>query len=541
MSLARLPIALTTLLLTACAAVQPGAVSNPGPAAESPEYGGTAYLTTVSPPLTVHPHSDDGLGNSITLGPVYESILTYDYSTGDHRGTYTILPAIAERWELADPTTYLFHIRQGARFHNGQEVTAEDVAWSMEFLRDPANKFRRSVLLRDADRIDAVGPSTVRVTSKKPLADFLSNFTGDFKVLPRKAVDAGWNMERETIGTGPFKLARWDRQSGATLTRNEAYWQDGKPYLERIQLTYGVEPSAAAAAFAAGRNDAIKAGDKVQFDLIKTTTPDARGATFKVDISDHLILKTDRAPFNDFRVRKAMHLALDRQEMINTLTFGLGTANPPGANGARGDGWSIPQQELLGLPGYRQPKDPDIAEAKRLLAEAGYPNGLRVPFMYNSGYTRYPGEAQVVAGQLQKSGFNLALEPRETAIAQKAELDGEFTMTFAQFRYKADGPDWPVWLHSRQAKGRAGIDEPDLDRLIDGQYGELDVEKRKKMWTDIQRFLLEKLYVVPLITQVGYNVYQPWVHGWTGGVAGQLVNSSWSDTWYQQDSVPPGR
>lgn len=169
-----------------------------------------------------------------------------------------------------------------------------------------------------------------------------------------------------------------------------------------------------------------------------------------------------------------MHLALDRQEMAGTLTFGLGLMNPPGMNGGRKGGWSLSQEELSKLPGYRVGKHQDLAEAKRLLAEAGYPNGFRFLFAFNSGTTGRLGEAQVLAAHLAKIGVQVQLQPKEEAVARKLELDDDFVSTFAGFTYDPDGSDWPVSLHSKQAKARAGIDDPELDRLLDAQGVELD-------------------------------------------------------------------
>jgi len=226
--------------------------------------------------------------------------------------------------------------------------------------------------------------------------------------------------------------------------------------------------------------------------------------------------------------------------MVDTLTFGLGNANPPGMNGARKGGWAISQEELLKLPGYRQPKESDIAEARRLLAEAGHGGGLRAAFAYNSGFTRFPGEAQVVSAQLAKAGIQLTLDPKETAVARKMEQDGDYTMTFAQFDYDPE-PDWSNWLHSKGGLAKSGIKDAELDRLIDEQYRELDETKRKKMWTDIQRLLLDKLYVIPLVTQVGFIAYQPYVHGWGDNRAGQAVNHTWDNTWLEVGKLPLGR
>ena len=171
------------------------------------------------------------------------------------------------------------------------------------------------------------------------------------------------NLDKEAVGTGPFRLTTWDPRGNATLVKNESYWISGRPYLDKVVLFYNFEASGAIAAFAAGKNDVVKVTDKAQFESVKAANPDAWGEPFAQNISDHLIMKIDRPPFGDVRVRRALHLALDRQEMLNTLSFGEGTMNPPGMNGAR-KGWSITQEELAKLPGYRQPRDQDLAEAK---------------------------------------------------------------------------------------------------------------------------------------------------------------------------------
>ncbi len=537
-----------SIVLMACGAPA-GPVTEPGIVREEmgpPQHGGTFHLSVLTQPTSLHPFSDTNLPTNITTAAIYEPLVRYDF-TGDFREEYKLTPLLAERWDRTDPTTYLFHLRKGVKFHPStssaqasSEMTAQDVAWSLEYLRDPANKFRRAAELVEVDRIEAVDPATVRVTSKAPSATFLSGFTPYTFIFPKAAYDRGVDFEKEAIGTGPFKVVSWNRQAGATLAKHDGYWAQGKPYLDRVQLFYNFDAAGAMAAFSAGKNDVVKVSDKVQFEAIKAANPQARGESFPQNISDHLLPKIEGTPFADLRVRKAMHLALDRQEMVDTLTFGLGNANPPGMNGARKGGWAISQEELLKLPGYRQPKESDIAEARRLLAEAGHGGGLRAAFAYNSGFTRFPGEAQVVSAQLAKAGIQLTLDPKETAVARKMEQDGDYTMTFAQFDYDPE-PDWSNWLHSKGGLAKSGIKDAELDRLIDEQYRELDETKRKKMWTDIQRLLLDKLYVIPLVTQVGFIAYQPYVHGWGDNRAGQAVNHTWDNTWLEVGKLPLGR
>lgn len=532
-----------SLAIMACGAPAPAPDELPGIRQDQtempPQYGGTFHLSVLTQPTSLHPFLDTGLPTNITTAALYEPLIRYDF-TGDFRDEYKLTPLLAERWERTDPTTYLFHLRKGVKFHDDSEMTAEDVAWSLDYLRDPANKFRRAAELVEAERIEVVNPTTVRVTSKAPSAAFLGGFTPYTFIFSKRAHDRGVDFEKEAVGTGPFKVATWNRQAGATLPKHSGYWAQGKPYMDRVQMFYNFDAAGAMAAFSAGKSDIVKVSDKIQFEAIRASNPGARGESFPQNISDHLLPKVDGGPFADFRVRKAMHLTLDRQEMVDTLTFGLGNANPPGMNGARKGGWSIAQDELLKMPAYRQPKEADIAEAKRLLAEAGHGGGLKATFSYNAGFTRFPGEAQVVASQLNKVGIQLTLEPKETAVARKMEQDGDYAMTFAQFDYDPE-PDWSNWLHSKGGLAKSGIKDPELDRLIDEQYRELDEAKRKRIWIDIQRLLEQKLYVIPLVTQVGFIAYQPYVHGWGDNRAGQAVNHTWDNTWVEVGKVPAGR
>jgi peptide/nickel transport system substrate-binding protein len=513
--------------------------ANAPAAAAAPQRGGVFALSVRTAPTTVHPFGDTGLGNTITLSGVYDPLVIYDY-TGDFRDQYKLEGALAERWERTDPTTYIFYLRKGVKFHDGSEMTADDVVWTFEYMRNPANNFRRATLLRQAEQITAVDPHTVKITTKSASPTFLDDLERNAIVMSKKAFDRGVDFEKEAVGTGPYKLQSWDPRGGAILVRNEEYWGAGKPYLDRVKLNYNMDPSAMVAAFASGQNDVVKVSDKPQFDAIKLSNPNGVGESFPQDISDHLIFNVTRPPLDDIRVRRAVHLALNRQEMQSTLTFGLGTINPPGINGARKGGWSIPLEELEKLPGYRQPKDADIVEAKRLLAEAGFPNGLKLTLTYNAGFTRYPGEAEMVAGQLKQAGIDMVLDPKEEAVARKAEQDGSYELTFSQYYMKPEN-DWAYWLHTKGRPNTKGANDPELDRMIDQQNTELDVEKRKGEWIAIQRYLLDKLYTVPLVTQVGFVVYQPYVHGWGDNRAGQAVNMTWADTWLEPSKVPAGR
>lgn len=533
------------VLCLGCTAPQPPAGSGEEPAAGQPKSGG--YLRHLLPysAQSLDPYTtEEPTGYGFISFDWFDGLVKVDYRPGeDWRIETRVVPSLAESWKQEDKNSYLFNLRKDVQFHSGDPFTADDVVFSYRRFLDPNEKIhpqvrRFLVNLGDAEKVDE---HTVRVTTKQPDADFLVNLAQrNVVILSKKFVDGGGDLKKQAVGTGPFRLTSYRTDADALATRSPNYWEKGRPYLDGIKMTLRVDDSTMSAAFAAKQADILMRSDKNEAAPILAANPAARFVRLTTNTQLRVGFNVKKRPFDDVRVRRAIHIGMDREEINKATSFGEGVLTAPLVQAGK-KGWTIPDEELLQLPGYRQPKEQDVAEAKRLLAQAGHGSGLRLNFMYNQGYTRYPGEAQVVAAQLNKSGFQISLEPKETAVAQKAEADGDFTMTFAQFRYEADGPDWPFWLHSKQAKARVGIDDAGLDRLIDEQYRELDEGKRKRMWTDLQRLLLDKLYVVPLITQTGFIAYQPYAHGWGDNRAGQAVNLAWENTWVESAKLPAGR
>src|SRR5439155_5651612 len=140
-------------------------------------------------------------------------------------------------------------------------------------------------------------------------------------------------------------------------------------------------------------------------------------------------------------VRQAIHLAIDRQDMVARLTYGIGKIDPPAMNGAR-QGWVIPQEELLTLPGYRQPKDKDLAEAKRLLTDAGYPNGFKAGLKFLSTNVGTPQGAELLSNQLKSINVSLELQPTEQAQFAQVQRDGGFDSYYGTFARFQPEPAW---------------------------------------------------------------------------------------------------
>jgi len=296
------------------------------------------------------------------------------------------------------------------------------------------------------------------------------------------------------------------------------------------------------ASFIARQNDVVKVGNRAQAEPVLAQIPEAKQAPFLRDNASELYLKMDRPPFNDLRARQALHLGIDRREMVATLTLGDGLLNPPGMNPIN-KAWSIPQSELETLPGWRDPKEQDLTQARRLLAEAGRGSGLGFSIQVDRAHPDTPAQAEMISAHLRKLGITVTLRPMESGVFTKSVLDGDYEAYIAPGA--STEPEsrgiWRETLHSSGAENKMPIRDPELDRLIEAQATELDQTKRKQMMLDIQRLLLRQAYVIPLITHSAYFLWQPYVHGWVDNQAAMAGSLDWGQVWVEGDRVPKGR
>jgi len=257
---------------------------------------------------------------------------------------------------------------------------------------------------------------------------------------------------------------------------------------------------------------------------------------------DSLLMKLATPPFEDIRVRRAIHLAVDRQALVKAVAFDIGIINPPGMPGVK-TGWAIPQEELLKLPGYRQPKEPDVAEAKRLLSEAGYPSGFKTSTLVNVGRSFTPRIAEGMAGQLRQIGVDMEIRVQPTAEWRKTTQDGQFE-TYMDFVADAVPANYQfTYLHSKGALNNMPINDARLDELIDKQATSLDAGEQKRAALDMQRLLIEKLYVIPTIEVGAFQVWQPWVRNYIYNIGtSEIVDQeNAASMWLDVEKMPADR
>lgn len=551
--------ALVLLLGASCApstqapAPAPAAVGAATPAAPSPKYGGVFKMGTFDAPQNLHPLMATDLSSKSIVATLYDTLLNFDNTVEDFRADFPIIPWLAESWQLEGQNTYVFKLRKGVKFHDGVDVTVDDVIWSLEYTRDPKNPFEYASALKVVDKIEKVDSSTFKMVLKGAAPNFLidiaSHVTNSIVVLPKHIFDKGGAeaLMTQGIGTGPFKLKKFDPTGKTVLVRNESWWGKDKlgkqqPYLDAIELTHNMDRSAQEAAFAAQELDIYQFASKPVLDAFLKYYKDVNIMTFYANHASGLYFNLRHKPFDDVRVRRSVHLALDRQEIMETMQQGVGLIGGPVVPGVK-KGWGYSQEELLKLPGYRQPKDQDTAEARRLLTEAGYPGGFKANLIYIKTWTSTAPWLELAVPQIKKAGTDIELKPLDNATYLKELGAGNFDIAFVAASNPQPLLRLDQYFHSGSvwAKG-AGINDPEMDKLVERLRVALDAKEQKDLVRRLQDLILDRVYYAPIGDGGAFNVTQKWVNDFSPNFSNQpqILMCYWS-IWIDTDKLPAKR
>ena len=383
----------------------PGTTTAPATtsATETPEpamSGGTVVMAEVKAPATLDPTQTSETQSGFAWQLSYETLVLVA------GGGTRIDPLLATDWTISDDgLVYSFNLREGVTFHNGEPFTADDVVFSFERLMSDGLPFAQA-LFPNLESVVETGPMSVDFIHSAPVASFLLQLGDPFVfgsgILNREAGEAG-DPNLEMIGTGPFKMVSYDPLDSLVLERYEGYWGDpAKP--DSVIIRYMPERTAQLIALVAGEIDIMVPDADIALNLEgrgDVTVLPLQGCDYgQVDFNNVGALR-------DVRVRRAIALAIDRQEIAEQAYLGL--AQPMGYTSPC-FGWSIPAEDL---PYYTQ----DIEEAKRLLAEAGYADGLSIRFNHQAGVSTSSDRAQeVMQAQLAEVGIEVTIETNEFGV-----------------------------------------------------------------------------------------------------------------------------
>ncbi|MBI2906070.1 MAG: ABC transporter substrate-binding protein [Chloroflexi bacterium] len=463
---------------------------SPKPAAEQPRYGGILTISASVDPVSLDIHQESTLASLEPIVSAYDGLIQHDLRTGQ------IIADLAEKWETTpDGMTHTFYLRKGVKWHDGTPFSTEDVRYSIERQMDPPRGVRsgRKEVFDFIERVETPNDSTVKILMKKPYVVFMAQFATDFFVImPMHILKAKSQMKAEVLGTGPFKFKSYRPGIGVELVRNPDYFMKGFPYLDGITHYVIRDGSTRFAAFRTGRikmtgHFAPMTASEVR--VINADYPHLKTWRFAALQSPWHVFNTSRPPFNDVRVRQAVALGYDRQAAIKVIVEGaarLGTFVPPGE-------WGRPEDEVLKLPGLRQPKDADRAEAKRLLAEAGYPDGLKLPLLVRA--VRQDQKAgELLKSQLATIGIDATIEVAETAVYNSRTQEGNFQLGTQRSVWKINDPDeWGRKLLSNASQNYARWNSKRFDDMFEEMNRSLDQAKRKAIVREMDDLLMREM------------------------------------------------
>jgi len=443
---------------------------------------------------------------------------------------------LAERWTVSpDGTVYTFTFRGGIRWHDGTPFTVDDVIFSLTKMNTPISgrTTTMSAYLSAVSKFEAVDARTVRIVLKERNADFLLELATDYaKIEPQHIVKVQGDMNKVAIGTGPFKLQTYRPGDVLELIRNPDYGvEPGRPYLDGIRFIFIPDRATLLAALTTGRIDTHGRSSpellqKQEVDEVKRQNPTLQAQSVAAPSAVSMFMNTKQPPFNDVRVRKAAFLALDRQLGIRVLEPGAGALPglfPPG--------WGMTQQALAQFPGLRQPKDPDLAEARRLLQEAGAGKGL--PFELLSRVSPTTLEpTQFIAQQLAVVGFQPTVKPLEDAVFWQRGATGNFMGLVFTPAVALPVSSMASFIGAGGALNFTGLGgDPESVQLWNKQLATLDPDARRQLLIEIERRWYTELFgEAPLMWVSTIAVTSQRVQNFRSavmGVAGLMCDRVW--------------
>ncbi len=408
-----------------------------------------------------------------------------------------IVPWLAERWHTADQRNYTFFLKRGVHFHNGREVKASDVKFVIERAMNPETKHPYPGYYAAIGDIVVKDDYTITFALKRPDANFLLNMARSGSVIyPREAVDT---LKSAPIGTGPFKVGEWVRGDHIVLVKNPDYHVKGLPKLNRVTYRFIPDPNAALAALKAGDIDAA------MFGIGPEHVPDLqKDPRFQVIIGETtndviLAMNNSRKPYTDVRVRRAMTYAVDKKEVVKGAMFGLGRIL--GTNVDPLNPYFVDMSNAM-------PHDP--AKARKLLAEAGYPNGFDTVLKVAPQYYYTVRTAEVLTSQLAKVGVKVKIEQIEWGQwLSRVWKEADYDLTII-----GHGEAWDVGNYANP-KYYYRYDSPKFQEVFKKSEVTVDDKARRALYAELQKILVEDapvvwLYVHPRLAVTKKGVQGMW-------------------------------
>lgn len=403
-----------------------------------------------------------------------------------------IVPDLAEKWEIVDLKTTIFYLRKGIKFHNGEVLTAEDVKFTLDRMKEQPTV---SFLIDEIEKVEVINENTVKIITKRGFGPLLKHLSHPgAAILNEKAVlEYGDSYGQHPVGTGPYKFVEWQSGDRVTLKAFENYYE-GKSKIENVIIKAIPEGTNRTIALETGEADIVYDIEPIDIDKVKENEK----FNFLMEASlgnSYLGINTTKTPFNDVKVRQAMAYAINVKDIIEVAY--KNTAVP--ANSAIGSK----------IPGYNKDAKQyefDREKAKALLAEAGYPDGFKTSIWINDNIIR-KDIATILQDQFKAVGIEASIETLEWGAYIDRTARGEHDMFILGWVTVTGDGDYGLYpLFHTSAHGRPGnrafYSNQKVDELLDIARTSINQDERAEAYKEVQKIVQED---VPIITMVYTN------------------------------------
>ncbi len=505
-------------------------------AAETPRSGGQLTFVVSAEPPSYDGHRETSFAHIHPVAPHYSTLLRIDVANN-----YKVVGDLAESWTISpDGKTYTFKLHDGVKFHNGDTLTSADVKASLDRIVNPPQGVvsARKAAYSAIDSIEAPDARTVVVRLKWVEASMLANLASPWNYIynAKKLAEDPRFPEKNILGTGPFLFVEHVPGSHWVAKKNPNYFVKGLPYLDGFRAVFIRNSAANVAAVRSGqaliefrgyspaqRDDLVKAlGDKIRVQESPWTCVLT------------VAFNTERPPFNDVRVRRALSMAIDRWQGSQVLSK-IAIVKEVGGVLRPGSEFAASESEMVEYPGFGKDIEKSRAEAKRLLKEAGQEN---LKFVFKNRDTQMPYEPVGIflVDQWRRIGVTVENRPAETAQWQGDLRSGNYEASMDFACDYADEPDLQLFKYLSNDKSPANYSRY-KDRVLDDLYvkqarATSEAERRKAV-RDFEKRVLEQAYQVPTIWWQRIVPHHAKVRGWEVS-SSHYLNQDLRDVWLSE-------
>ncbi|GAA2849780.1 peptide/nickel transport system substrate-binding protein/oligopeptide transport system substrate-binding protein [Aminobacter aminovorans] len=490
------------------------------------KQGGAITITYKDDVATLDPAIGYDWQNWSMIKSLFDGLMDYE------PGTTTLRPELAESYEISpDGKTFTFKLRKGVKFHNGREMTADDVKYSLDRVTNPKTQSPGAGFFASINGYDdvaggkseslagvtVVDPSTVKIELSRPDATFLHVMAINFShVVPKEEVEKyGADFGKHPVGTGAYKMAEWTLGQRLVFERNADYWHKGLPYIDKITFEIGQEPIVALLRLQNGEVDVP--GDGIPPAKFQEVMADPEQKARVVEggqlQTGYVTMNTQMAPFDNVKVRQAVNMAINKDRIVKLINNRAVPANQP-----------LPPS----MPGYDKAFTGyafDLDKAKALLGEAGHPEGFETElFVMNTDPN--PRIAQAIQQDLAAIGIKASIQSLAQAnvIAAGGEKDGAPMIWSGGMAWIADFPDpsnfygpilgcggavqggwnW-AWYCNKELDEKAAA----ADSIVDPAKA----EERAKLWGEIYAKIMADAPWAPVFNEQRFTMKSPRMGG----------------------------